>query len=116
MRRRPRIASLAGLGATALVLFACQGQGAFNAIQEKLAEISDQQTQILQRIGQLETKIETMPAAAAAPPGAPAKPGPQGPQPGKPDPAATYKVAVGDAHFKGPADAKITIVEWSDFQ
>lgn len=113
MRRRPNIASLGGLGATALMLFACQGQGAFNAIQEKLSTISGQQTEILNRIEQLETKLDNMPAAPAAAPG---KPAPKGPQPGRPDPAATYKVAVGDAQQKGPADAKITIIEWSDFQ
>ena len=39
MTRRPSITSLAGLGATALVLFACQGQGAFNAINAKLIEM-----------------------------------------------------------------------------
>lgn len=112
MRRRPSIAGLGGLGAAALVLFACQGQGAFNAIQTKLSEIADQQTQILTRIDQLETKIANMPAAPAG-----AKPAPQGPQPGKPDPAATYKVAVAPTDIsKGPADALVTLVEWSDFQ
>lgn len=114
MRRRPSIAGLGGLGATALVLFACQGQGAFNAIQTKLSEIADQQTQILTRIDQLETKISNMPAAPA--PGG-KQAGPQGPQPGKPDPAATYKVAVAPTDSsKGPADALVTLVEWSDFQ
>lgn len=115
MRRRPSIAGLGGLGATALVLFACQGQGAFNAIQSKLSEIADQQTQILTRIDQLETKIANLPAGGPA--AAPGKQAPQGPQAGKPDPAATYKVAVAaDDQSKGPADAKVTLVEWSDFQ
>jgi hypothetical protein len=115
MRRRPSIAALGGLGATALVLFACQGQGAFNAIQTKLSEIADQQTQILSRIDQLETKLANLPAAAA--PGKGQQPGQQGPQPGKPDPAATYKVAVAPTDSsKGPATALVTLVEWSDFQ
>ncbi len=115
MRRRPSIAALGGLGATALVLFACQGQGAFNAIQTKLGEIAEKQTQILTKVEQLESKIGSMPAGGPAAPAA--KQPPQGPQPGKPDPAATYKVAVADTdRSKGPADAKITLVEWSDFQ
>jgi len=34
----------------------------------------------------------------------------------QPDPKAVYKVPVGDAPVKGPADALVTIVEFSDFQ
>ena len=114
MTRRPSIASLAGLGALALVLVGgCQGQGAFNAINAKLSDITEQQGEILNRIDQLETKIANLPAGGPAPRGAQKK----GPQPGKPDPKATYKVAVADTdRQKGPKDAKITLVEWSDFQ
>jgi protein-disulfide isomerase len=49
--------------------------------------------------------------------GAPA-PGAQRPNPGEPDANTVYKAIVGDAPVKG-ADAKhakVTIVEWSDFQ
>lgn len=112
MKRRPHIAGLVGLGATALVLTACQGQGAFAQINENLAKIQGDQQAILNKITELESKIENI--KVAAPGGKPAAK--KGPQPGRPDPAATYKVAVGDAQQKGPADAKITIVEWSDFQ
>jgi protein-disulfide isomerase len=45
--------------------------------------------------------------APAAAPDAPRK---------QPDPKAVYKVAVGDSPVKGPPDALVTIVEFSDFQ
>jgi protein-disulfide isomerase len=35
---------------------------------------------------------------------------------GKPDPAAVYHVTVGDSHVKGPVDALVTIVMWTDYQ
>ncbi|MBC7977034.1 MAG: thioredoxin domain-containing protein, partial [Myxococcales bacterium] len=37
-------------------------------------------------------------------------------RPDQPDPSATYKVPVDGAQARGPAGAKITIVEWADFQ
>lgn len=38
------------------------------------------------------------------------------PRPKRPDPAKAYEVAVGEAPFRGPANAAVTIVEFSDFQ
>lgn len=101
------------LGA-AFSLAGCQGAGAYAQLNEKLSQISDSQTQLLAKIDGLESKIEE---AAKAAPAAPAgRQAPRGPQPGKPDPAATYKVPVGDAHVMGSDEALVTIVEWSDFQ
>lgn len=118
MKPRHGVHGLVGLGAAALLaLTGCQGSGAVAQVNEKLAAIQDSQGQILKRLDEVEGKIGTAAPAAAAAAGARPKPQqPQGQQPGKPDPSATYKVALGDAHTKGPADAKVTIVEWSDFQ
>ncbi|HEX2660004.1 MAG TPA: thioredoxin domain-containing protein, partial [Polyangia bacterium] len=46
---------------------------------------------------------------AAPPPPPPA-------QPGEPDPNTAYKAEIGSAPVKGPKDALVTIVIWSDFQ
>ena len=48
--------------------------------------------------------------AAAAAPAAPAR------RRSGPDPSKVYEVAVGNAPYYGPKDAKVTIVEFSDFQ
>lgn len=124
MRRLHAVPKL--LGAAALTLsFGCQGSGAFAQLQQNLSGIAANQDKIIKKIGELEKKIDDIeiPAPVVAAPGkagAPQQPAaakkPAGPKPGRPDPAETYKVAVGDAWGKGPADAKITIVEWSDFQ
>jgi len=108
---RPKLPGLSGLGAAALVMaFGCQGSGSFAALQEKLTQIQDKQDAILARLDTLESKIGQGGAAA------PGQKPPQGPKPGQPDPKATYRVDVGQGWQKGPADAKVTIIEWSDFQ
>ncbi len=48
----------------------------------------------------------------AAAPAAPSRP----PRPNRPDPERDYEVELGDAPTKGPEDALVTIVEFSDFQ
>jgi hypothetical protein len=105
---KPRIPGLHWLGAAGLLL-GCQGSGSFAKLQETLAGIEQKQDSILAKLDTLEQKVGQAPA--------PGKPGqdPKAPKPGAPDPKATYKVPV-SGWAKGPADAKVTIVEWSDFQ
>jgi protein-disulfide isomerase len=104
-----RFAGLAGLGAAAMMaLSGCQGSGAYAKIAEQLADIQSKQDTIVAKLDELEKKIGSAPA------GRPDKP--TGPQPGRPDPAATYKVPLDGAFTKGSDGAKVTIVEWSDFQ
>jgi len=51
---------------------------------------------------------EKVEAAPAAPPA--------GPRPGEPDPNTVYRAPVGDGPLKGAKNAKVTIVQYSDFQ
>ncbi len=71
-------------------------------MSEKLDSIETQNKEILTKLGEI---------AESGGDGKKQPPRPQGP-----DPKTTYKVPVGDAHTKGPATAKVTVVEWSDFQ
>jgi len=72
---------------------------------EALDQIREQQRLILAKLTALDEKIDKVasrPAAAARPSG--------------PDPARAFNLPLGNSPTKGPADAPITIVEFSDYQ
>jgi len=60
---------------------------------------------------QLASLNESLKTAAKAPAAA-ARPS----APGRPDPQKIYDIKVGDSPIRGSKDAKVTIVEWADFQ
>jgi protein-disulfide isomerase len=63
---------------------------------------------------QLAGLSESLKIAAKAPAAAPRPSAPSAP--GRPDPQKVYDVEVGNSPIRGSEDAKITIVEWADFQ
>ena len=102
---------LIGLAAVGLALTTGCDKGAnvdTKKIEASLKELKSGQEKIQADVAALKTAVEKSAANAKAP--APRR------RPGSPDPSATYKVPVGEAYTKGPADALVTIVEWSDFQ
>jgi protein-disulfide isomerase len=76
-------------------------------LEERVEEVAEQQKEVLVAIAALAKGQKDILAKAAAP----ARPG----RP-KEDPNKVYKIPVGNSYSKGPADAKVTIVEFSDFQ
>ena len=86
-----------GLAAT-ITLVSCGPTG------EEMDELRNQQRQILAKLGDLEKKIER----------AGARPAPQRPR--GPDPDKVHTIPSGKSPIKGPEDASVTIVEFSDYQ
>lgn len=76
-------------------------------VNSKLVDTQAQLDAVLTQLDRLERKVEEA---------TPRKPLPPKPQAGRPDPHATYRVPVGDAHARGRDTALVTIVAWTDFQ
>lgn len=100
---------LVGLAALSLVLTTGCDKGAqvdTSKIEASIKELKEGQAQVLKELAAVQKAVKNGGGGKARP----------SRRPGSPDPAATYKVPVDDAHAKGPKDALVTIIEWSDFQ
>jgi protein-disulfide isomerase len=75
------------------------------ATPQDVEELKKNQKDILAKLEALNADVK----AAAARPAAPTPPG-------QPDPNKIYTFTVGDSPVKGPKDAKVQIVEFSDYQ
>ena len=68
---------------------------------EELKQLRESQQKLGVKIAELEKKVNAAPPAAARPPV---------------DPSRPVELTVGNSPFKGPADAPVVLVEFSDFQ
>jgi protein-disulfide isomerase len=100
MRMRGNLASIVGLLGCLCLLAACQS----GASKEDIAELKKQQRLILAKLGEMEKNLKRAPAAR------PAR-GRTGPEPSK-----VYELPVGNSPIRGPENAAVTIVEFSDYQ
>ena len=86
-----------------VLLVSCNSE-ATAELQKKIDDLKDNQEAIKKQIATLSKDVKNI-----------SKGGNKN-QPPKTDPNKVYNVPVGDSYTKGPDDAAITIIEWSDFQ
>lgn len=94
-----------------LALFAsgCVDPQQVSEMKSKVDEMQAQQKDIITKLDELAKGQKDILAKAGTAAAAPARPA-------GPDPNKKYDIDIGDSFTKGPADAAVTIVEWSDFQ
>ena len=74
-------------------------------------ELDDNQKVILKKIESIEKSIANLALASKNIPAADNKK-----QPPQADPIKVYNIEIGDSFTLGPNNAKVTIIEWADFQ
>ena len=76
-------------------------------LEKTINDIKDGQQVILKKMATLETSIKNLAQANKNRPADNKK---------KQPPQPVYNIPIGDSFSKGPKDAAVTIIEWSDFQ
>ena len=89
-------------------LFSCNSENQ-SALADKLNDISDNQKILLRKIETMEKSIKNLATTNKNNP-------PNKKDPPKSDPNKVYNIPIGDSFTEGPADAGVTIIEWTDFQ
>ena len=95
---------------TSVFLMTCN-TGQQNVVENKLDDIDDNQKVILKKIENMEKSIAKLALTSKNTP-----PDNKKKDPPKTDPNKVYNIPIGDSFSKGPDDAAVTIIEWSDFQ
>ena len=99
------------IAGTAGLLISCSIENNENSDQT-INELKDGQQVILKKIASLEKSVANLAVASKNRPAADNKKQ----QPPKADPNKVYNVEIGDSFTIGPKNAKVTIIEWMDFQ
>ena len=100
------------IAGTAGLLISCNTTNN-SGLEQTINEVKDGQQVILKKIASLEKSIANI---AVASKNKPAANNNKKQQPPKADPNKVYNVEIGDSFTIGPKNAKVTIVEWMDFQ
>ena len=82
-----------------------------SGMEQAINEIKDNQKVILKKIESMDKSIANLALASKNKPADNKKP--QQPQA---DPNKVYNVEIGDSFTLGPKNAKVTLIEWMDFQ
>ena len=100
------------IAGTAGLLISCSIENNENSDQA-INELKDGQQVILKKIASLEKSVANL---AVASKNKPAANNNKKQQPPQADPNKVYNVEIGDSFAIGPKNAKVTIIEWMDFQ
>ena len=99
------------IAGTAGLLISCSIENNENSDQT-INELKDGQQVILKKIASLEKSVANLAVASKNKPAADNKKQ----QPPTADPNKVYNIEIGDSFTIGPKNAKVTIIEWMDFQ
>ena len=99
------------IAGTAGLLISCSIENNENSDQT-INELKDGQQVILKKIASLEKSVANLAVASKNKPAS----NNNKQQPPQADPNKVYNIEIGDSFTMGPKNAKITIIEWMDFQ